>query len=209
MACNEARIFDRSNCDQCGLYATISLHPRRICINGYGIMNNKKARRQLSAYVLGVALVSPISAVADVINNGRSGWKLIRSSAPDGGLYASIMKTAELGLSDPDLAGLMVRCGSRAAIEILVAVVRPFPPRSRPQVKITAGRNTRTFEGTVTAGGAAIVLPQEAAALAGEAWQMAASLDIVLMENTSEIRGTVALDGLRAAYANLIQNCAQ
>lgn len=183
--------------------------PRRICINGYGIMNNKKARRQLLAYFLGAALVSPISAVADVVNNGRSGWKLIRSSAPDGGLSASIMKTAELSRSDPDLAGLMVRCGSRAAIEILVAVVRPFPPRSRPQVTITAGRNTRTFEGTVTAGGAAIVLPQEASVLAGEAWQMAASLDIVLMESSSEIKGTVALDGLRAAYANLIQNCAQ
>lgn len=172
-------------------------------------MSIKKARWRVSAHVLVlVYLFNPASATADAAENARSGWKLVRSSAPDGGLYASIMKTAELGRSDPDLAGLMVRCQSKGTIEILVAVVRPYPPRSGPQVTITAGRNIQTFEGKVIAGGAAIVLPQEASVLAGGAWQTATSLDLSVKENNSEIKGLIRIDGLRAAYDNLIQNCA-
>ena len=66
-------------------------------------------------------------------------WRLVRTPNPAGGTDAiSIMQIADPSRSDLDLAGLMVRCGE-ATTEVLIILVRPFPPNSPHQVTIASG----------------------------------------------------------------------
>ena len=140
--------------------------------------------------------------------NGASPWKLVRAKADkDGEATVSIMKTADTLNSDPDFAGLMVRCGARGKIDVLIVLVRPLPPKSRPQVTIGAGSQSRTFEGAMTAAGAAVVLPDEAGSLAGGPWQRLPNLAISVGDGADAIKGSVGLDGLGAAYSNLVSGC--
>src|ERR1700752_4793071 len=62
--------------------------------------------------------------------NPRDAWPLIRTPRPNGGPDAiATMRTADTSRSDPDLAGLMIRCREKSGMEVLLALVRPFPPR--------------------------------------------------------------------------------
>jgi len=137
-------------------------------------------------------------------------WKLARAK---GGKEAestvSIMKTADTLHSDPDFAGLMVRCATQGKIDVLVVLVTPLPPKSRPRITIAAGTQTRTFDGTMAAAGVAVVLPDEAGALAGGPWQRLPALAVSVEDGANRIKGSVALDGLGAAYNNLVSSCAQ
>jgi hypothetical protein len=122
------------------------------------------------------------------------------------------MKTADTLRSDIDFAGLMVRC-SKAKVDVLVVLVTPLPPQSRPQVTIdpiqAMNQTVRVFEGKMAAAGAAIVLPDEATNLAGGPWQSLPFLSLNVKEGDVAVKGVVALDGLRAAYGNLISSCIQ
>jgi hypothetical protein len=119
------------------------------------------------------------------------------------------MKTADTTQSDPDFAGLIVRCAPQGKIDVLVALIRPFPPRSRPQVTIASGGISQTFEASMAAAGAAVLLPSEVAAFAGGKWQSTPSLTVTIKENGSEIKGLVAMNGLREAYGSLLAGCSQ
>ncbi|WP_271526783.1 MULTISPECIES: hypothetical protein [unclassified Bradyrhizobium] len=120
------------------------------------------------------------------------------------------MKTADTAQSDPDFAGLIVRCAPQGKIDVLVALIRPFPPRSRPKVTIAAnGGGTLTFDARMAAAGATVLLPDEVSAFAAGKWQTAASLSVAVSEGDSEIKGVVALNGLREAYHSLLANCSQ
>ena len=136
-------------------------------------------------------------------------WKFTRTQgARDGESFAAIMKTADTAQSDPDFAGLIVRCAPRGKVDVLVALIRPLPPRSHPKVTIAAsGGGTLTFEGSMAAAGAAVQLPDEVSAFAAGKWQTTPSLSVVVREGDSEIKGTVALNGLREAYHSLLANC--
>jgi hypothetical protein len=139
-----------------------------------------------------------------------SRWKLARAKGPKAGeAFVSIMKTADTIRSDPDFAGLMIRCAATGKIDILIVLIQPFPPQSRPQVTIRSGSSFQVFEGAMTAAGAAVVLPDEAALLAQGPWQALPSLSMSVKENQSEISGVVILDGLREAYNLLTSSCAQ
>lgn len=140
-----------------------------------------------------------------------SPWKFSRTQGTkDGETFASIMKIADTAHSDPDFAGLIVRCAPKGKVDVLVALIRPFPPRSRPQVTIAAsGGGSQTFEASMAAAGAAVLLPDEVSAFAGGKWQTTASLSVSVKENDSEIKGMVDLTGLRAAYASLLASCGQ
>jgi len=49
-------------------------------------------------------------------------WKFTRTQgARDGESFAAIMKTADTAQSDPDFAGLIVRCAPRGKVDVLVA----------------------------------------------------------------------------------------
>nr|WP_249816027.1 hypothetical protein [Bradyrhizobium sp. 138] len=138
-------------------------------------------------------------------------WKFSRTQgAKDGESFAAITKTADTTQSDPDFAGLIVRCAPKGKIDVLVALIRPFPPRSRPKVTIAAsGGGTLTFDASMAAAGAAVLLPDEVSAFAAGKWQTTPSLSVVVRESDSEIKGTVALNGLREAYHSLLANCSQ
>ncbi|MDE5445721.1 hypothetical protein GWG65_30795 [Bradyrhizobium sp. CSA207] len=138
-------------------------------------------------------------------------WKFTRSQGTkEGETFAAIMKTADTAQSDPDLAGLIVRCAPKGKVDVLVALVRPFPPRSHPRVTISSnGGGTQTFEASMAAAGAAVLLPDEISAFASGRWQTTPALTVVVKETDSEIKGVVALNGLREAYHSLVANCGQ
>jgi hypothetical protein len=139
-----------------------------------------------------------------------AGWKFTRTRGTrDGESYAAIMKTADTTQSDPDFAGLIVRCAPKGKIDVLVALIRPFPPRSRPHVTIAAGGSSLNFEASMTAAGAAVLLPDEVSAFAAGQWQTTRTLAVTVKENDSEIKGLVALNGLREAYNSLLASCSQ
>lgn len=140
-----------------------------------------------------------------------STWKFSRTQGPkEGESFAAITKTAETMQSDPDFAGLIVRCAPRGKIDVLVALIRPFAPKSHPRVTLSsAAGGTLTFEASMTAAGAAVLLPDEVSAFAAGKWQTTPSLSVVVKESDSEIKGVVALNGLREAYNSLAASCGQ
>jgi hypothetical protein len=140
---------------------------------------------------------------------GDSGaWRLVRSPDPRGGPDAvSIMHTAELSRSDPDIAGLMLRCAS-GGVEALVIVVEPLPPRERAHVGLSALGASATFDVTVVPPFAALLLPQEAAALFAGPWRSAPDLSIQVDADQTSVHGIVALTGLRPALDRLTASCA-
>ncbi|EIG58463.1 hypothetical protein [Bradyrhizobium sp. WSM1253] len=145
------------------------------------------------------------------VANPSSIWKFARTPGPkEGESFASISKTAETMQSDPEFAGLIVRCAPKGKIDVLVALIRPFPPRSRPKVTIaSATGGTVTVEASMAAAGAAVLLPDEVSAFAAGKWQTTPSLSVVVKESDSEIKGVVALNGLREAYNSLAASCGQ
>lgn len=154
---------------------------------------------------------SCLSAPVVEVASPSSVWKFSRTQgAKDGESFAAITKTADTTQSDPDFAGLIVRCAPKGKIDVLVALIRPFPPRSHPKVTIAAsGGGTLTFDASMAAAGAAVLLPDEVSAFAAGKWQTTASLSVVVKESDSEIKGLVALNGLREAYHSLLANCSQ
>jgi hypothetical protein len=139
-----------------------------------------------------------------------STWAFTRTQGDKAGeSFAAIMKTADIAQSDLDFAGLIVRCSPKGKIDVLIALIRPFPPRSHPQVTIASGSASQSFEASLTAAGAAVVLPDEVAAFAAGKWQSTPALTITVKENDSQIKGVVELNGLREAYNSLLVGCSQ
>ncbi|WP_298241380.1 hypothetical protein [uncultured Bradyrhizobium sp.] len=145
------------------------------------------------------------------VATSSSVWKFSRTQGgKEGESFAAITKTADTTQSDPDFAGLIVRCAPKGKIDVLVALIRPFPPRSHPKVTIAAsGGATLSVEASMAAAGAAVLLPDEVSAFAAGKWQTTASLSLAVREGDSEIKGVVALNGLREAYNSLLANCGQ
>jgi hypothetical protein len=135
------------------------------------------------------------------------GWRFVRMPNPAGGDDAiSIMRTADALRSDPDFAGLTVLCGQKG-LEILVIVVQPFPPRSRPSVTLGSPNSEFRFEASVVPPGAALRLPGEALALAKGPWQSLQELPVKVEQGETTIRGIIPLSGLSAALQTLLASC--
>jgi hypothetical protein len=143
---------------------------------------------------------------------GTGTWRLVRTPNPTGGREAvSIMQTADMTKSDIDLAGLMLRCGQSES-EVLLVLVRPMPLRALLKVTISAAGKSTDFTATVVPPGVAVLLPQEATALAAGSWQSASELSVQIGavdgENQSTpIRGVISLAGLSGALPLLLANC--
>jgi hypothetical protein len=130
-------------------------------------------------------------------------WRLVRTPNPqDGQDVVSIMATAEFSGSDPDFAGLILRC-SDSGFEILVFLIRPLPPRARPVISI----NGKKFDGSVVPPGASIRLPQAATNLLNEQWHSLSDLSIDVEDNGTTIRGVVSLKGFGDALQTLTDAC--
>jgi hypothetical protein len=140
-------------------------------------------------------------------NNAKSGWRLVRTpGAKPGGEVVTMMRTADLLHSDPAFAGLALHCGESGP-EVLIIVVEPFPPRSRPRIVIGAQAGDGVFEASVLPGGAALLLPAAATALANGPWQSQSELSVKIENGGSTIQGVVPLGGLKEALATINISC--
>ena len=134
-------------------------------------------------------------------------WRLVRTRNPRGGDDAvSMMRTADISASDLEFAGAMLRCGDNG-LEFLLVMIRPFPPRSHPEIAITAGTNELHFEANVIPPGAELLLPMGARALAAGPLHAERSMAVKISLAEVTIKGQLALDGLDAAIATLASNC--
>jgi hypothetical protein len=135
-------------------------------------------------------------------------WPLVRTPHPKGGPDAvSIMRTADTAQSDPDLAGLMIRCGEKPGFEVLLALVRPFAPRTKRDVVITSGTSQSVLHAEASSIGTALILPIEATAFTTGPWQGLKALAVTIKDPETEIRGVIPLDGLAPAMAKLSASC--
>ena len=139
---------------------------------------------------------------------GAGAWRLVRTPNPSGGADAvSITQTADFSRSDVDLAGVMIRCGE-TTIQVLIVLVRPFPPRSNPKVTVTAGSGKPLeFASSVAPPGFLLLLPLEAEVLANGPWQQVPELKIAVADDQASIQGVVPLTGLGPALRVLRANC--
>ena len=155
-------------------------------------------------------------------NAQGSGWRLLRTPDPNGGGYAvSMSRTADMGRSDLDLAGVMLRChGSAdqatgaadagahdAPVEVAIVAVTPFPPRAQPAVTVSAANEEWHFAARVVPPGAELLLPAEAAELAAGPWQSTPELAVKVSSQERSFSGVIPIDGLAAALATLAANC--
>jgi len=134
-------------------------------------------------------------------------WRLVRTPDPIGGREAvSITRTADIPKSDLEFAGLMLRCGEKS-VEVLIVLVRAFPPRAHPKVEVSAGSAAAEFTASVVPPEVLLLLPHEATALAAGSWQAATELTVTVEDERGAIRGVVPLTGLGRALALLRSNC--
>ncbi len=135
-------------------------------------------------------------------------WRLIRTPDPRGGQDAvAIMRTADTAQSDPDLAGLMIRCQQKQGFGVLLALVRPLPPLSKREVTIGSGAQRSVLRAEVSQAGTALILPIEATAFTTGPWQGLNELAVRIEDPETDIRGVIPLEGLAPALAKLGASC--
>lgn len=143
-------------------------------------------------------------------SSSMEAWRLVRTPNPakpgESHDAISIMRTPDLLRSDPDLAGLMIRCREQAN-EVLIAVITPFPLRARPEVQLGDMSTGTRVRAKVVPPGASIMLPTEATALAWGPWQSIMELPVQITDDQRTIRGVIPLKGLSAALQTLRANC--
>lgn len=135
-------------------------------------------------------------------------WPLIRTPRPGGGPDAvAILRTADTTRSDPDLAGLMIRCQDKPGLEVLIALVRPFPLRSKRDVVVTLGTAQSNLHAETAPPGTALSLPIDATTFTTGAWRDLKEVVFKISDPQGDIRGVVELDGIAPAIAKLSANC--
>jgi hypothetical protein len=161
----------------------------------------------IAAVCVAGLFVCSTTAIAADANPLPGGWHLIRTKNPHGGPDAvSVSHTTDLGRSDVDLAGVMLRCGERN-IEVIVVAVTPFPPRATPEVTVRIDAQEWRFAAEVIPPGAELQLPAEATRLALGPWQSAGELTISVVSQEQSFTGVVPIEGLDQALAILRVDC--
>jgi hypothetical protein len=160
-----------------------------------------------AALVFAVLGANGASAAENPPQPTLGAWHLLRSGNPQGGPDAvSMIRTADTGRSDLDLAGLMLRCGENG-IDVVIVVVAPYPPRVRPSVTITANGIEWHFDASLLPPGAELLLPAEAMGLARSSWQSARELAIKVSSPDKSFGGVIPIDGLADALSTLMTKC--
>ena len=135
-------------------------------------------------------------------------WRLIRTPRPNGGPDAvAIMRTADTAQSDPDLAGLMIRCQDKPGLEVVLALLRPFPARSKKDVVVNLGSTTTILPAETSTPGTALVLPIDATFFTIGPWRHLKQLSVEIRDSESNVRGVIPLDGIAPALAKLSASC--
>lgn len=133
-------------------------------------------------------------------------WHLLSTSGPDGPIY-SIMHTADPLRSDPDFAGMLVRCSSKLGLQAGFVLVVPLPPRAKPHVTVSASNaGSSKFDGSVLSPGTIVLITTGAEPLA-QALMRSSDEVSVAIEGDRTFRGVVPLDDFGAALASLRAHC--
>jgi hypothetical protein len=131
-------------------------------------------------------------------------WQLARTPDPARGRESfSITKIADANRSDPDVAGLMLRCGEGATTEVLVVLAEPMRSRTHPEVTVSAGASTTPFTASVVTPGDLVLLPEKASALVEHAWRSTAELAVAIADDHHSLRGVIPLTDISAAMQTL------
>jgi hypothetical protein len=137
-------------------------------------------------------------------------WPLVVTPPPpgSGGHEAvSIMRTADTARSDPDLAGLMIRCQEKPGLQVLLALVRPLPPRAQRSVVVSPTTTPTIIHAEVSPLGTGIVLPVEPSEFTTGQWRDLKELAVLVQDPQGDIRGVIPLEGLAPALAKLSARC--
>lgn len=118
----------------------------------------------------------------------------------------AIMRTADTAQSDPDLAGLLIRCKEKQGFEVLLVLVKPFPPRAKRDVLI-ASATPSVLHAEATPTGTALILPLEATEFTTGPWQGTKELTVSIKDPDFDIHGVIPLGGLTPALAKLSASC--
>jgi hypothetical protein len=136
-------------------------------------------------------------------------WPLVVTPAPSGGGHeaVSIMRTADTARSDPDLAGLVIRCQEKPGLEVLLALVRPLPPQAQREVVVNPTTTPSVIHSQVSSLGTGVVLPLEPTMFTTGPWRDLKEFSLLIHDPEADIRGVIPLDGLAAAIAKLSARC--
>ena len=168
----------------------------------------------LTLSLFGVAAVTPSvgSGLANITGPSMTaaapaqGWQPFTAPSPDGPIY-SIMHTAEALKSDPDFAGMIVRCSPKLGLQFGFALVVPFRPRARAQVTISVSASqTHRFGATVLPPGSIVLITTDAELVARALTSSSGDVS-VLIEGDHTLHGIVPLHDFRTALASLRAHC--
>lgn len=150
----------------------------------------------------------PIPPVAVGHAAGEDLWPLVRTPDPQGGPDAvAIMRTPVAARSDADLAGLMIRCRDKPGLEVVLALVRPVPPRSKQIVTLASKAVQTVLHAQAASAGTVLILPMDATAFTTGPWGGQTELGVTIKGPAGEIRGVVPLDGVAGSLARLSAAC--
>jgi len=151
---------------------------------------------------------SSSTAAAPEADRAANLWPITKTPRPGGGPEAvATMRTADTARSDPDLAGLMIRCGEKPGFEVHLALVRPFPPRSKRDVVLSSGSSQSVLKAETSSTGTTLLLPVDATAFTTGPWQGLKELAVKINDPVASISGVIPLDGIAPALARLTANC--
>jgi hypothetical protein len=153
----------------------------------------------------GLYLVQALTNEDNFVDVGT--WRLVRTPGPEQKEIVSIMHTPAMLQSDPDFAGLLIKCRENLGLQIAFAVIRPFPPRTSPQVTVAVDHTSTDFQASVLPSGSLLELPDEAEVLVKGPWRSAHQLNVAIKGDGVTIHGVVPLDDLGKAIAMLQSNC--
>jgi hypothetical protein len=138
------------------------------------------------------------------------GWQLIRTPDPRGGADTmSISHVADLQKSDPNLAGILLRCVDRQ-IELFMIVIEPYPPQITINLTLKLGNSAASaYRSSVIPPGVMVRLPAEAATAILDRRQQSDDLNVSIVSGTTQpTTGVIKLTGLEQALATLRTSCA-
>lgn len=160
----------------------------------------------IPAFALQTQTVLAQANSSTVAPSSVSRWHLLSTPGPDGVIH-SIMHTAEPLKSDPDFAGMIVRCSAKLGLQVGFVLIVPLQPRVTPQVKLDLpnGRSLQ-LSATVLPPGTIALIASEAEPLHSILTFTSGELKITLQTDQT-FRGIVPLDDFRAALASLRSHC--